>query len=81
MIFLKSPVSRIVPTNVKGGFWIFEHPFYCKKEEKLKGDPLETLQKNTEKESQSRNNMHKKIGKGRESNRCRSACQTSKNLN
>ena len=49
-IFLKSPVSRIVPKNVKGdplGF--FERPIRCKISKKLKGgpleNPLETLKK------------------------------------
>ena len=33
--FLKSPVSRVVPKNVKGGpLRVFEHPFFCKIEEK-----------------------------------------------
>ena len=29
-IFFWSPVSRIVPKNVKGGLLgVFEHPFFC----------------------------------------------------
>ena len=41
-----SPVSRIVPKNVKGGpLGAFEHPFFRKIENKMKGDLLETLKK------------------------------------
>ena len=30
-VFFWSPVSRIVPKNVKGGpLEVFEHPFFCK---------------------------------------------------
>ena len=40
-----SPVSRIVPKNVKGGSsGDFERPFFCKIE-KIEGDPLETFKK------------------------------------
>ena len=45
---------------------VFEHPFFCKKEEKLKGDHLETFKKICEKVSQRRNILHKKFfGQGR----------------
>ena len=44
-IFFWSPVSRIVPKNVKGGpLGVFEHPFFCKIE-KIEGGPSETLKK------------------------------------
>ena len=59
--FFKSPVSRIVPKNVEGGpFGIFRTSTLLQTRKKLKGDPSETLKKNAEKVSQSRNNMHKK---------------------
>ena len=41
--FIWSPVSRIVPKNVKGGpLGVFEHPFFCKIETN-EGGPLGTL--------------------------------------
>ena len=39
-------VSRIVPTNVKGGIWEFLNIHSLEKQEKNKGgDPLETFEK------------------------------------
>ena len=40
-----SPVSCIVPKNVKGGpLGVFEHPFFCKIE-KMKGGPFGDIEK------------------------------------
>ena len=59
--FFWSPVSRIVPKNVKEcPLEVFEHPFFCKIE-KMKGEPLETLKKFAKKVSQSRKNPAQKI--------------------
>ena len=59
-----------MPKNVEEGpLGVFEHPFFCKIEKKVKGDPLETLKKFAKKVSQSRKNLHKNIfGQGRDSN-------------
>ena len=56
-----SPVSRIVPKNVKGVPWgVFEYPFFCKIE-KIEGGTLwRHLKKLRKKVSQSRKNLHKK---------------------
>ena len=78
--FSKSTVSHIVPENVKGRQFRIFNIHSVAKYEKLKGDPLETLKKLREKVSQSRNNMHKKIDQGRDSNRRPSAWQTSKTI-
>ena len=73
VIFLKSPVSRIEPKNVKEGTsWdILNIHFVAKKEKQRK------LQKSLAKPK----NMHKKVGQGRDSNPRPSAWQTSKNPN
>ena len=58
--FFWSPVSRLVPKNVKEGpLGVFQHPFFCKIETKMKWDPLETLRKIAKKVSQCRKNLHK----------------------
>ena len=47
--FFWSPVSRIVPKNVKRGpLEVFEHPFFSKKE-KNEGGPFGGIKKNCEK--------------------------------
>ena len=44
-LFLKSPISRIVPKNVKGGLLeVFEHPFFCKID-KNEGGPFGDIKK------------------------------------
>ena len=78
-IFLKSLVSRIVPKNVKGGpLGVFQHPFFCKIEKKLKGTLWRHL-KNCEKSLKKPKKHAKKIGQVRDSNPRSSAWQTSKN--
>ena len=49
-----SPVSRIVPKNVKRGLWEFSNIHSFAKQEKNEGDPLETLKSLRKKVSQSR---------------------------
>ena len=47
--FFWSPVSRIVPKNVKGGpLGVFEHPSFCKIE-KNEGGPFGDIEKICEK--------------------------------
>ena len=49
--FFWSPVSRIVPKNVKEGpLEVFEHPFFCKIE-KNEGGPFGDMEKICEKKS------------------------------
>ena len=57
-----SPVSRIVPKNVKGGPWeVFEYPFFCKIE-KIEGETLWRHFKKCEKKShKAGKNLHKKF--------------------
>ena len=62
LIFFWSPVSRIVPKNVKEGpLEVFEHPFFCKIEKNEGGNPFKTFKKFAKKISQSRKNLHKKF--------------------
>ena len=79
--FLWSPVSRILPKNVKEGpLGVFEHQFFCKIE-KNEGDPLKTLKKYTKKSlTKSKKTCTEKFGQGRDSNLLPSAWQTSKKL-
>ena len=56
--FFRSPVSRIVPKQVKcGPLEVFQHPFFCKIDKKMKGGPLEIFAK---KVSQSRKKFAQK---------------------
>ena len=58
-VFLKYPISRTVPKNVKGGtLWDFLNIHSVVK---LKREPLKTFEKFAKKVSQSRNTMHKKF--------------------
>ena len=63
-VFLKSPVSRIVPKNVKEGtLWdLLNVRSVAKYQKKLKGGPFGDNKKVCKKVSQSRNYMHKKFG-------------------
>ena len=64
--FLKSPVSRMVPKNVKGErpFGILLNIHSVAKYKKLKGSPSEKFKNLRKKVSQSRNNMQKILVKG-----------------
>ena len=69
--FFWSPVSRIVPKNVKGrggALGVFEHPVFRKIENKLKGDPLETFEKFAKKSvTKPKSPAQKIFGQGRDS--------------
>ena len=76
--FLKSPVSRIVPKNVKRGgrtLRFFEHPFFCKIEK------IEIKKNAKKKFHKAQITCSKNFGQGRDSNPRPSAWQTSKNPN
>ena len=64
----------------KGPLGVFEHPFFCKIEKNKQG-PFGDIKKICEKISRSRNNLHKKIGQGLDSNPRPSAWHTSKKPN
>ena len=71
-----------MPKNVKGGpLGVFEHPFFCKIEKKMKGDPLETFKKIAKKSlTKPKKPAQKIFGHGRDSKPRPSAWQTSKTI-
>ena len=78
--FFWSSVSRIVPTNVKGGIWEFLNIHSLEKWEKNEGGPSGDIEKICEKKSHKAENKpaQKKFWSWRDSNPCHFACQTSK---
>ena len=60
---------------------VFQHPFFCKIGKKMKSGPFRDIKKLRKKVSQSRKkSTQKKFGRGRDSNPCPSAWQTSKSV-
>ena len=79
--FVWSPVSRIVPKNVKWGISeYFEHTFFCKRE-KIKGALWRHLKNLRKKVSKTKKPAQKNFGQERDSNPRPSTWQTSKNRN
>ena len=71
-----------MPKNVEGGPWgVFEHPFFCKIEKKVKRGPMETLKKLRKKSDKAETTCTKKFGQGRDSKPRPSAWQSSKKPN
>ena len=68
--FFWSPVSRIVPKNVKGGpLGVFEHPIFCEIEKKMKGGPFGDIKKTEEKSlTKPKKPAQKIFGQWRDSN-------------
>ena len=80
-IFLKPGKSHSAKNLKEDPLGFFEHPFCCKIEKNRGGTLWRHLKNMRKKVSQSRNNMHKKFGQGRDSNPRLSVWQTSKNPN